>query len=105
MSGDRFNSNVHRKVKTEAARVQRVEVIAGVERRRDWTDEQKLSIIAESCQDDVVILSSLPDNASVPSGEKATARTSSGFAAVAIPCKTAMPIAAVNDKTRGNIVS
>lgn len=35
--------------------MQRVEVITGVERRRDWTDEQKLSIIAESCQDGVVI--------------------------------------------------
>ena len=55
MSRDRFNHNVDRKVKTEAARVQRVEVITGVERRRDWTDEQKLSIIAESCQDGVVI--------------------------------------------------
>ena len=47
MSSDRFNDNVDRKVKTEATRVQRVEVITGVERRRDWTDEQKLSIIAE----------------------------------------------------------
>ena len=55
MSSDRFNHNVDRKVKTEAARVQRVEVITGVERRRDWTDEQKLSIIAESNRDGVVI--------------------------------------------------
>jgi transposase len=35
--------------------VQRVEVITGVERRRDWTDEEKLAIIAESCRDGVVI--------------------------------------------------
>ena len=55
MSRDRFNSNVDRKVKTEATPIRRVEVITGVERRRDWTDEQKLSIIAESCQDGVVI--------------------------------------------------
>ena len=35
--------------------MQRVEVITGVERRRDWTDEEKLAIISESCQDGVVI--------------------------------------------------
>jgi transposase len=51
----RFNHNVDRKVKTEAARVQRVEVITGVERRREWTDEKKLALIAESCRDGVVI--------------------------------------------------
>ncbi|MFY9656661.1 MAG: transposase [Methylocystis sp.] len=55
MSRDRFNSNVDRRVKTEATPIRRVEVITGVERRRDWTDEQKLSIIAESCRDGVVI--------------------------------------------------
>ena len=55
MSRDRFNSNVDRKVKTEATPIRRVEVITGAERRRDWTDEQKLSIIAESCQDGAVI--------------------------------------------------
>ena len=55
MSRDRFNSNVDRKVKTEATPIRRVEVITGVEQRRDWTDGQKLSIIAESCQDGVVI--------------------------------------------------
>ncbi len=55
MSMDRFNHNVDRKVKTKAAPVQRVEVITGVERRRDWPDEKKLAIVAESCQDGVVI--------------------------------------------------
>ena len=55
MSRDRFNSHVDRKVKTEATPIRRVEVITGVERRRDWTNEQKLSIIAESCQDGAVI--------------------------------------------------
>ncbi|MFY9655473.1 MAG: transposase, partial [Methylocystis sp.] len=38
-----------------ATPIRRVEVITGVERRRDWTNEQKLSIIAESCQDGAVI--------------------------------------------------
>lgn len=35
--------------------MQRIEVITGVERRREWTEEKKLAIIAESCQDGVVI--------------------------------------------------
>jgi len=55
MSPHRFKTNFNRSVKTEASRGLRVEVITGVERRRDWTDEEKLSIIMESCQDGVVI--------------------------------------------------
>jgi transposase len=55
MNSDRFNHSVDRKVKTKTPPVQRVEVITGVERRRDWTDEEKLAIIAESCQDGAVI--------------------------------------------------
>ena len=30
-------------------------MITGVERRREWTDEEKLAIIAESCQEGAVI--------------------------------------------------
>lgn len=55
MNTHRFNHNVDRKVKTEASRVQRVEVITGIERRREWTEGKKLAIIAESCQEGVVI--------------------------------------------------
>ena len=55
MSIHRFDDEVDRRFKTEASRGARVEVIGGVERRRDWTDEEKLAIIAESCQDGVVI--------------------------------------------------
>ena len=55
MSIHRFDHKVDRRFKTEASRGGRVEVISGVERRRDWTDEEKLAIIAESCQDGVVI--------------------------------------------------
>jgi transposase len=55
MNPHRFNRNVDHKVKTEASRVQRVEEITGVERHREWTDEEKLAIIAESCQEGVVI--------------------------------------------------
>ena len=55
MSYDRFNHNVDRRVQTKAAPLQRVEVITGVERRREWMDEEKLAIIAESCQEGAVI--------------------------------------------------
>jgi transposase len=55
MSYDRFNHNVDLRVKTKAAPLQRVEVVTGVERRREWTDEEKLAIIAESCQEGAVI--------------------------------------------------
>jgi transposase len=55
MSYNRFNHNVDRRVKTKAAPLQRVEVITGVELRREWTDEEKLAIIAESCQAGAVI--------------------------------------------------
>jgi len=55
MSSDRFNPNVDLKVKTEATPIRRIEVITGVERRREWTDEEKRAIIAESSQDGVVI--------------------------------------------------
>jgi transposase len=55
MSTHRFDHKVDRRFKTEASRGARVEVITGVERRRDWTDEEKLAIVAESCEDGVVI--------------------------------------------------
>jgi transposase len=55
MNSDRFNSNVDLKVKTETTPIRRIEVITGVERRRAWSDEEKHAIIAESCQDGVVI--------------------------------------------------
>lgn len=55
MKTDRFNHNSDRKVKTEDTRMQRAAVITGVVSHREWTDEKKLSIIVESCQDGVVI--------------------------------------------------
>jgi len=55
MSTHRFDHKVDRRFKTEASRGARVEVITGVERRRDRTDEEKLAIVAESCADGVVI--------------------------------------------------
>ena len=53
MGTHRFDHKVDRRFKTEASRGARVEVITG--RRRDWTDEEKLAIVAESCEDGVVI--------------------------------------------------
>ena len=41
MSIDRFNHKVDRKVETKPARLQRIEVITGVERRRAWSREEK----------------------------------------------------------------
>ena len=55
MSSDRLNSNVELKVKTKVTPIRRIEVITGVERRREWSDEEKQAIIAESSQDGVVI--------------------------------------------------
>jgi len=55
MSIHRFDHKVDRRFETEASRGARVEVITGVERRGDWTGEEKLAIVAESCQDGVVI--------------------------------------------------
>jgi transposase len=55
MSTHRFDHKFDRRFKTEASRGARIEVITGVERRRDWKDEEKLAIVAESCQDGVVI--------------------------------------------------
>ena len=55
MSTHRFDHKVDRRFKTEASRGARIEVITGVERQRDWTDEEKLAIVAESCEDGVVI--------------------------------------------------
>ena len=55
MNTDRFNHNFDRQVKTEATREPRGEGNTSVEHCREWTDEKKLAIIAESCQDGVVI--------------------------------------------------
>lgn len=55
MSIDRFNLKVDRKVETKPARLQRIEVITGVERRRAWSREEKRAILTESFEDGVVI--------------------------------------------------
>jgi transposase len=55
MSIDRFDHRVDRKVETKPARLQRIEVITGVERRRAWSREEKRAILTESFEDGVVI--------------------------------------------------
>jgi transposase len=55
MARDRFDHRVDHSDDTKPARLQRVEVITGVERRRDWPTEQKLEIVAESLVDGVVV--------------------------------------------------
>ena len=55
---DRYALNVDHSddAKVEKARpLRRVEVITGVERRRNWSEQEKLSIVAESMADGVVI--------------------------------------------------
>ena len=55
MARDRFDHRVDHSDDIRPARLQRVEVITGVERRRDWSTEQKLEIVAESLVDGVVV--------------------------------------------------
>src|SRR5437762_13933237 len=55
MARDRFDYRVDHSDDIKPARLQRVEVITGVERRRDWSTEKKLEIVAESLVDGVVV--------------------------------------------------
>ena len=55
MTPDHFDHNFELSDDTKSERVQRVEVITGVERRRTWPDAVKERIVAESMVDGVVI--------------------------------------------------
>ena len=55
MARDRFDHRVDHSDDIKPARLQRLEVITGVERRRDWSTEKKLEIVAESLIDGVVV--------------------------------------------------
>lgn len=71
------------------ARLQRVEVITGVERRRDWATEKKLEIVAESLVDGVVVSDVARRHGISPQqlfGWRAKLR--SAIAASAIPAET-----------------
>lgn len=55
MSIDRFGHKVDRKVEKRPARLQRIKVITGVERRRARSREEKRAILTEGFEDGVVI--------------------------------------------------
>ncbi len=55
MERDRFDHNVDHSDVSKRGRLRRVEVITGVERRRRWTTEEKLAIVAESMAEGAVI--------------------------------------------------
>jgi transposase len=55
MAQDRFDHSVDHSDVTKPARLQRVEVITGVERRRRWSTEEKLRVVAESFAEGAVV--------------------------------------------------
>ncbi len=55
MARDRFDHRVDHSDDSKPARLQRVDVITGIERRRDWSTDRKLEIVAESLVDGVVV--------------------------------------------------
>jgi transposase len=55
MGRARFDHSVDHKVESKPARLQRIEVITGVERRRKWSPEEKLAVIAESLAEGAVV--------------------------------------------------
>jgi transposase len=55
MGRDRFDHSVDHSDNTKPVRLQRVEVITGVERRRNWPVSKKLEIVAESEAEGAVV--------------------------------------------------
>jgi len=55
MARDRFDHNVDHSEVTKPVAVRRVEVMTGVERRRRWSSEDKLEIVAESLAEGAVV--------------------------------------------------
>ena len=55
MGRDRFEHSVDHKVESKPARLQRIEVITGVERRRKWWQAEKLGVVAESLAEGAVV--------------------------------------------------
>lgn len=55
MGRDRFDHSVDHRVESKPARLQRIEVITGVERRRKWSQEEKLTVVAESLAEGAVV--------------------------------------------------
>ena len=57
MGRDRFDHSVDHKVESKPARLQRVEVITGVERRRKWSQDEKLAVVVESLAEGAALVS------------------------------------------------
>jgi len=55
MARDRFDHSIDHSDVTKPAAVRRVEVITGVERRRRWSTDEKLAIVAESLTEGAVV--------------------------------------------------
>jgi transposase len=55
MGRDRFDHSVDHKVESKPGRLQRIEVITGVERRRKWSPDEKLAVVVESFADGAVV--------------------------------------------------
>ncbi len=55
MERDRFDHSVDHSDVSKRGRLSRVEVITGVERRRRWTTDEKLAIVAESMVEGAVV--------------------------------------------------
>ena len=55
MGRDRFDHSVDHKVESRPARLQRVEVITGVERRRKWSPDEKVAVVVESLAEGAVV--------------------------------------------------
>jgi transposase len=55
MGRDRFDHSVDHKVESKPARLQRIEVITGVERRRKWSPDEKLAVVVESLAEGAVV--------------------------------------------------
>ena len=54
MGNDRYDHNDDHSVVTTPVRPRRLEVLTGPERRRKWSDETKIAIVAEALADGVV---------------------------------------------------
>ena len=55
MGRDRFDHSVDHKLESKPARLQRIEVITGVERRRKWSPDEKLAVVAESLAEGAIV--------------------------------------------------
>lgn len=88
MGRDRFDHSVDHKVESKPAQLQRIEVITGVERRRRWSPEEKLAVVAESLAEGAVVCEVARRHGISPQqlfGWRAKLRTEAGAARAIAP--------------------